>query len=106
MGKIRAGIVGYGNIGRGTEKAIRQNPDFELTAILTRRAPDDLTTDTPSALKLHVNDAASLKGKVDVMILCGGSATDLPERDPNLQKPSIRLTVMIRMQKSLNTLMR
>ena len=82
MSRIRAGIVGYGNIGRGAEKAIKQNPDFELVAILTRRAPDDLLTDTQSALKLHVDDALSLKGKIDVMILCGGSATDLPTQGP------------------------
>ena len=86
MSRIRAGIVGYGNIGRGAEKAIRQNPDFELTSILTRRPPDDLATDTPSALKLHVDDAVSLKGKVDVMILCGGSATDLPVQGPEFAK--------------------
>ena len=82
MDIIRAGIVGYGNIGRGVEKAIRQNPDFELTAVLTRRPPDDLITCTPSALKLNVDDALSLKGKVDVMLLCGGSATDLPVQGP------------------------
>ena len=78
MDKIRAGIVGYGNIGRGAEKAIQQSPDFELAAVLTRRAPEELVVDTPEALKMRVEDAQSLKGKVDVMILCGGSATDLP----------------------------
>jgi len=82
MDKIRVGIVGYGNLGKGVEKAIKQNPDFELTAILTRRPPDELTVDTGAVLKLHVNDALSLKGKVDVMILCGGSATDLPIQGP------------------------
>jgi len=82
VSKIRVGIVGYGNLGKGVEKAIQHNPDFELTAILTRRSPDELTVDTPAALKLHVNDALSLKGKVDVMILCGGSATDLPVQGP------------------------
>jgi diaminopimelate dehydrogenase len=82
MSRIRVGIVGYGNIGRGTEKAIKQNPDFELAAILTRRAPEDLATDTPSVLKLHIDDALDLKGKIDVMILCSGSATDLPTQGP------------------------
>jgi diaminopimelate dehydrogenase len=82
MGKIRVGIVGYGNIGRGTEKVIQQSPDFELVAILTRRPPGDLETNSPQALKLHVSDALTLKGKVDVMVLCGGSATDLPVQGP------------------------
>ena len=86
MQKIRAGIVGYGNIGRGAEKAIQRCPDFELAAVLTRRRPDELTIDTPTALKLDVNDALSLKGKVDVMILCGGSATDLPVQGPEFAK--------------------
>jgi len=84
--KIRTGIVGYGNIGRGTEKAIRESSDFELMAILTRRTPDELTIDTPSALKVHVDDMLSLKNKVDVMILCGGSATDLPVQGPQFAK--------------------
>jgi len=82
VGKIRVGIVGYGNIGKGVEKAIRQNPDFELTAVLTRRPPEELVVDTPGALKIQVDEALSLKGKVDVMILCGGSATDLPVQGP------------------------
>jgi len=80
--KIRVGIVGYGNLGRGVEKAISQNQDFELAAVLTRRKPEDLKINTPSALKVHVDSALSLKGKVDVMILCGGSATDLPVQGP------------------------
>lgn len=84
MSKINVGIVGYGNIGRGVEKAIQLNPDFELAAVLTRRSPVDLTIDTPSVPIVHVNDAPSLKGKVDVMILCGGSATDLPVQGPQL----------------------
>jgi len=82
VGKIRVGIVGYGNIGKGVEKAIRQNPDFELTAVLTRRPPEELVVDTPGALKIQIDDALSLKGTVDVMILCGGSATDLPVQGP------------------------
>ena len=89
MNKIRAGIVGYGNIGRGTEKAIQQSPDFELAAVLTRRLPENLIIDTPSAYKMHVDDASSLKGKVDVMILCGGSATDLPLQGPEFAKDFI-----------------
>jgi len=80
MDKIRAGIVGYGNLGKGVEKAIKQNFDFELTAILTRRSPDELVIETPHILKIHIDDALSLKGKVDVMFLCGGSATDFPNQ--------------------------
>jgi len=86
MNKIRAGIVGYGNVGRGAEKAVQQNPDFELVAVLTRRQPDSLAIDTPTASVIHVDDAQSLSGKVDVMILCGGSATDLPEQGPQFAR--------------------
>ena len=86
MNKIRAGIVGYGNIGRGVEKAIWQSPDIELAAVLTRRAPEELSIETPTARKFHVDDAPALKGKVDVMILCGGSATDLPVQGPEFAK--------------------
>ena len=82
MSMIRIGIVGYGNIGRGVEKAILQNPDLELAAILTRRPPKDLIVDTQSVPKFHVDNALSLKGEIDVMILCGGSATDLPVQGP------------------------
>jgi len=82
MNKIKVGIVGYGNVGRGAEKALQQNPDFELVAVLTRRSPDSFVIETPSASILHVDDTLSLKGKVDVMILCGGSATDLPKQGP------------------------
>lgn len=86
LSKTRVGIVGYGNIGRGAEKVIRQTPDFELVAIITRRQPDKLIADTPTALKIHVDNALGLKGKVDVMILCGGSATDLPVQGPEFAK--------------------
>ena len=82
MHTIRAGIVGYGNLGKGIEKAIEQNPDFTLVAVLTRREPETLVIGTPSARKLHVRDALALKGEIDVMLLCGGSATDLPEQGP------------------------
>jgi diaminopimelate dehydrogenase len=86
MNKIKVGIVGYGNIGRGVEKAVKQNPDFELVAVLTRRPPESLTIETPSASIIHIDDAFTLKGKVDVMLLCGGSATDLPEQGPSFAK--------------------
>ncbi|MCR2805997.1 diaminopimelate dehydrogenase [Paenibacillus soyae] len=80
MEKIKVGIVGYGNLGRGVEKAIKQNPDMELVAIFTRREPEQLAT---GEVKFeHISVAEQYKGKIDVMILCGGSATDLPEQTP------------------------
>lgn len=74
---IKIGIVGYGNLGKGVEKAIRQNPDMELVAIFTRRDPDTL----PTVEKVvHYSFMKLYKDKIDVMLLCGGSATDLPEQ--------------------------
>ncbi|MEG0614865.1 MAG: diaminopimelate dehydrogenase [Oscillospiraceae bacterium] len=84
MAKIRIGIVGYGNLGRGVEFAIAQNPDMELVAVLTRRNPDELKIFTKNAKTYSINDIEKLKGSVDVMILCGGSATDLPVQGPKL----------------------
>ena len=80
--KIRIGIAGYGNIGRGVELAIKQNPDTELVAVLTRRNPETVKTLTEGVKVVHVDDAASMKDDIDVMILCGGSATDLPVMGP------------------------
>ncbi|PWW05247.1 diaminopimelate dehydrogenase [Paenibacillus cellulosilyticus] len=80
MSKIQIGIVGYGNLGKGVEKAIAQNPDMELVAIFTRRQPEDFASH--SAKFEHISAAEQYKGKIDVMILCGGSATDLPEQTP------------------------
>ena len=75
----RIGIVGYGNLGRGVEAAIRQNADMELVAVFTRREPGMLSS---SANVVHISEAERFKGEIDVMILCGGSATDLPEQGP------------------------
>ena len=83
---IRIGIMGYGNLGRGVESAIRQNPDMELAAVFTRRAPETLKIRTESVKICHVDDAPSMKDEIDVMILCGGSATDLPEQTPEYAK--------------------
>lgn len=80
MSKIQIGIVGYGNLGKGVEKAIAQNPDMELVAIFTRRQPEDFAGQ--AAKFEHISAAEQYKGKIDVMILCGGSATDLPEQTP------------------------
>lgn len=79
MTKIKVGIAGYGNLGRGVEKAIQQNPDMELVAVFTRRQTADLAA---GAEVVHVSEAEKYTDKIDVMILCGGSATDLPEQGP------------------------
>ena len=79
---IRIGIFGYGNLGRGIESAIRQNPDMTLAAVFTRRDPSTLKINTEGVPVLHVDDAPSMVGKIDVMVLCGGSATDLPKQTP------------------------
>ena len=79
---IRIGIFGYGNLGRGVEAAIKQNPDMTLAAVFTRRDPQTLKIQTEGVPVLHVDDAPSMVGKIDVMVLCGGSATDLPTQTP------------------------
>lgn len=81
---IRIGIFGYGNLGRGVEAAIRQNDDMELAAVFTRRSPDSVQLRTDGVKVLHADDAKNMTDKIDVMILCGGSATDLPEQTPKL----------------------
>ena len=83
---IRIGIFGYGNLGRGIESAIRQNDDMELVAVFTRRDPSALKINTPSAAVVSASDVESYAGKIDVMVICGGSATDLPEQTPALAK--------------------
>lgn len=83
---IRIGILGYGNLGRGVECAVKQNPDMELVAVFTRREPEQVSILTKSAVVCHVSDAAAWKDKIDVLILCGGSATDLPEQTPAFAK--------------------
>ena len=84
--KIRIGIFGYGNLGRGVECAIRQNDDMTLVAVFTRRDPKSLKIMTEGAEVVHVSEVESYKDKIDVMIICGGSATDLPEQTPALAK--------------------
>ncbi len=83
---IRIGIVGYGNIGRGVELAVERNDDMQLVAVVTRRNPADVKTLSDNVEKVHMDDILSLKDKVDVMILCGGSATDLPVMGPEIAK--------------------
>ena len=84
MSKIRIGIVGYGNIGRGVEQAIKRNEDMELAAVFTRRDPASVKVVTEGAKVVHMDDMLSMKGDVDVMVLCGGSATDLPVMGPEI----------------------
>lgn len=82
----RIGILGYGNLGRGVECAIRQNEDMELVAVFTRRDPSTVSILTKTAAVCNISEAADWKDKIDVMILCGGSATDLPEQTPGFAK--------------------
>ena len=84
MNKIKIGIVGYGNIGRGVEQSIKRNDDMELTAVFTRRDPATVSIQTESAAVKHFDEMVSMKDEIDVMILCGGSATDLPVIGPEV----------------------
>jgi len=84
--RIKIAILGYGNLGRGVELAIRANPDMELTAFFTRRDPASLRTATPGVPVYHINRLVEMKDSVDVLILCGGSATDLPVQSPEYAK--------------------
>lgn len=86
MGKIRIGIAGYGNLGKGVEMAIRQNDDMELAGVFTRRAPESVKLATPGVKAYRLEDAKDMKDQIDVMIICGGSATDLPKQTPELAK--------------------
>ncbi len=81
---IRVGIFGYGNLGRGVELSISQNPDMELVAVFTRRDPSKVNIISKTAEVMSTNDVLKMKDKIDVMILCGGSATDLPVQTPEL----------------------
>ena len=83
---IRIGIVGYGNIGRGVECAVLQNPDMELKAVFTRRDPENVSILTDTAQVCRVDDIIKWQGELDVVILCGGSATDLPVQTPEYAK--------------------
>ena len=80
--KTRIAILGYGNLGRGVEAAIAQNDDLELAAVFTRRDPASLKLHTPGVPALSAQELPAWKDRVDVLILCGGSATDLPVQTP------------------------
>ena len=83
---IGIGILGYGNLGRGVESAIRQNADMTLVGIFTRRSPASVKPVTEGARVFSVDALADMKNDIDVLILCGGSATDLPEQTPQYVK--------------------
>lgn len=80
--KTRIGILGYGNLGRGIESAIRQSEDLELVAVFTRRDPKNVKIQTENVPVVALSEALNWKEKIDVMVLCGGSATDLPMQTP------------------------
>ncbi len=82
----RIGILGYGNLGRGVECAVRQNDDMELAAVFTRRDPASLSICTDTAAVCSIAEIEQWKDKIDVLIICGGSATDLPEQTPEYAK--------------------
>ena len=83
---IKIGIMGYGNLGRGIECAVKNNPDMELTAVFTRRDPANVKILTEGVSVYHADEAKNMADKVDVLILCGGSATDLPVQTPEYAK--------------------
>lgn len=83
---MKIAILGYGNLGRGVECAIKQNPDMELTAVFTRRNPETVNILTENAKVLHIDEIKNYKNEIDVLIICGGSATDLPVQTPYFVK--------------------
>ena len=83
---MRIAIYGYGNLGRGVESAIRQNADMELVAVFTRRDPASVKVVTEGVPVYNIAEAAQHKDEIDVLVLCGGSATDLPEQTPEMAK--------------------
>lgn len=83
---IRIGILGYGNLGRGVENSIQQHKDLELVGVFTRRNPQDVSVLTKNVPVYSIEKALEMKDDIDVMILCGGSATDLPEQTPEFSK--------------------
>lgn len=81
---IRIGICGYGNLGRGVENAIKQNSDMKLVAVFSRRNPADVKISTADCKVYHIDEIENFKNEIDVMVICGGSATDLPKQTPAL----------------------
>lgn len=83
---MKIAIYGYGNLGRGIEAAVRQNSDMELFGVFTRRNPETVKTNTEGLKVYKADDILKYKEEIDVLIICGGSATDLPEMTPELSK--------------------
>lgn len=83
---IKIGILGYGNLGRGVECAVKQSEDMELAAVFTRRAPENVSILTKEAKVCHVDELEAWRDQIDVLIICGGSATDLPVQSPEYVK--------------------
>ena len=81
---IRVGILGYGNLGKGVESAIAQNDDMELKAVFTRRNPENVKVRTAGVKVLQADELSHMQDELDVLILCGGSATDLPVQTPQM----------------------
>ena len=94
MRKIKIGIIGYGNLGKGVEIGLNNHPDMELVGIFSRRNPEDLPTTSPA---YQIDDILNFKDKIDVLILCGGSKTDIPKQGPELAATLIRWMHMIPM---------
>lgn len=83
---IKIGLYGYGNLARGVDCAIKQNPDMELCAVFTRRDPSSVKTITPHVPVYRAEEILEHKAEIDVLVMCGGSATDLPEQTPEMAK--------------------
>ncbi len=83
---IRVGILGYGNLAKGAEAAIKNNKDMSLAAVFTRRAPESLKINTENVPVVHIDEILNYKDKIDVLVICGGSATDLPVQTPMYAK--------------------
>ena len=83
---MKLAILGYGNLGKGVEAAVKQNDDMELVAVFTRRNPESVNILTETASVYHIDDILNFKDKVDTLIICGGSATDLPVQTPEYVK--------------------
>ena len=83
---IRVGIMGYGNLGRGVECALKQNPDMELVAVFSRRNPDTVSILTKGVKVYSADDVQNMQDAIDVLIICGGSATDLPKQTKEYAK--------------------
>ena len=101
---IRVGIMGYGNLGRGVECALSKTKDMELIGIFSRRDPASITPHDANTPVYTMEAAIEMKDRIDVMILCGGSAKDLPEQTKELPNISMLLIALIHMRKFLSIL--